>query len=130
MALGRPDEARPLFLEALGLRIHLHGDNHADTAIVLRNLSILAYSQGCYEEAQESCQSAIIAQRSVYGDRHESVAESLGHLAEIHRCLGRPEVARPLYEESIEMTAELLGPEHPRGALLLNNMAAMLYAQV
>ena len=49
---GRPDDAEPLFLEALDSMQHMHGDAHPDTLGIVSNLASLRVAQGRGADAE------------------------------------------------------------------------------
>ena len=85
--------------------------------------------QGLYAEAEPWKLDCLTVVRSLLGEQHPSVANSLNNLAELYRAQGRYELAEPLYKQTLELARSLLGEQHPNIATSLNNLAELYRAQ-
>ncbi len=57
------------------------------------------------------------------------MAASLNNLAEFYRTQGKYAEAEPLYQRSLAIDENALGPDHPDLATDLNNLALLYHAQ-
>ena len=122
------DEARQLFMECLTARINLYGEKHTDTVSVMKNLSVLAFTRGSYDEAHTICFTARTIQIELDGtDATVQAAALTGHLAEISRVLGKISDAEVFYKQAIALYRKIYGENHPSISLQINNMASMLF---
>jgi tetratricopeptide (TPR) repeat protein len=59
------------------------------------------------------------------GPEHPDTANSLNHLAALHKAMGNHAKALPLHERALAICEAQLGPEHPDTAISLNNLAVL-----
>ena len=133
-ALGKFDEAVPLYHRALAIREQVLGPEHPNTATSLNNLAVLYDTQGLYAQAEPLYQRALAIREQVLGPEHPHTASSLNNLAALYHDQGLSAQAEPLYQRALAIREQVLGPEHPNTATSLNNLAALydtqgLYAQ-
>ncbi|MBD2201348.1 tetratricopeptide repeat protein [Calothrix sp. FACHB-1219] len=128
-AIGRYQEAEPLYQQALELTQNLLGDNHPCFATSLNNLAGLYKSRGQYSKAELLYQQALELRKRLLGDHHPDVAASLNNLALLYDQQERYHEAEPLYLQSLEIRKHLLGENHPSIAIILNNLALLYYHQ-
>ncbi len=84
----------------------------------------VAYRQlGLYDESQPLLEQSVALRRSVYGDLHPDVAETLADLAWLLDNLGDYDQAKELYREALETRKTIFGEKHPDVALSLNDLA-------
>jgi tetratricopeptide (TPR) repeat protein len=120
------DEARQLFMECLSARVNLYGEKHVDTVSVMKNLSVLAFTTGSYDEAHTICFTARAIQIELDGtDATVQAAALTGHLAEISRVLGKISDAEVFYKNAISLYRKIYGENHPSISVQINNMASM-----
>lgn len=100
---GDFEEAKLLYERALETREKALGPNHPEVATSLNSFAILLHDQ--VETSENNRDADYILQ---------------GHLDE----------ARTLYERALDIRRNVLGPYHPEVATSLNNLAALLKAQV
>ena len=123
------DEARQLFMECLSARVNLYGERHVDSVAAMKNLSVLAYLTGSYDEAHTICYTARAIQIDIDGtDATVQAAALTGHLAEISRVLGKISDAEVFYKDAVALYRKIYGDNHPSVSLQLNNMASMLFS--
>ena len=70
MALDRPQDAEPLYREALDMQRKLLGDAHPDLALALNNLGYARERRGDYRGAEAAYQEALKMNRALLGERH------------------------------------------------------------
>ena len=92
-----------MYEESLRIRRNVLGNEHPDVAQSLNNLALLLKTKVRVKRAQEP--------ESTYSQ-------------------GKYDEAKPMYEESLHIRRKILGDEHQDVALSLNNIAALLQAQV
>ncbi|MCG8459962.1 MAG: tetratricopeptide repeat protein, partial [Holophagales bacterium] len=126
--LGRFEEARPLFEEALDLRRSALGASHPDVAASLANLAFVERARGELEEAESLLLRAIPIQERTLEPDHPHLAASLANLGELYRARGEPSRAEPYLARAIDLQERRLGADHPDLANSLNNLA-MVYHQ-
>ena len=71
-AEGKPDEAKPLFEEALAGKREVIGDKHPSTLISINSLAKLFYEMGKLDEAESALVEAADGFREVLGEDHPS----------------------------------------------------------
>ena len=69
-AMGKLDEAKPLYEEALAGRRETLGDKHPDTLISIGNLARLFYEMGKLDEAESALVEAADGFRELLGEDH------------------------------------------------------------
>ncbi|WP_374409324.1 CHAT domain-containing protein [Hydrogenophaga sp.] len=104
-AMGRYDEALPLYRRALAIDEKALGANHPDTAIDLNNLAGLYESMGRYDEALPLYRRALAIKEKALGADHASTATSLNNLAGLYKAMGRYDEALPLYRRAVRAVA-------------------------
>lgn len=122
------EEAKPLYMEALTIRVKLYGERHRDTLAVMKNLCVLCHASGAIEEAKELCTSALAIQASLTGPNSEGVADLTCQMAEILRRNEKLEEAKAHYKRAISILRSIHGNGHPSVALQLNNLASVLFS--
>ncbi|MEB3178333.1 MAG: tetratricopeptide repeat protein [Nostocaceae cyanobacterium] len=127
-AMGRYDEAEPLYKQALELRKHLLGENHPSTATGYGNLAGLYHAMGRYDEAEQMYKQALELTKHLLGENHPSTATSHNNLALLYSSMGRYDEAEQMYKQALELTKHLLGENHPDTAQSYNNLALLYYA--
>ncbi len=122
---GKPDEALPLAVEALGLLEAATGPDSPEVGAVCAIAASLHDAREDYGAAVPLHERALAIQEKALGPRHPRVAATLADLAWDIEALGDPARARPLYERALAIREETLGPDHPDTAVSLNNLAAL-----
>ena len=127
--VGEYKEAEPLYLEAMGIRRTVVGENHPSFATSLNNLAGLYKSQERSAEAEPLYLQAMEICRAVLGENHPAFATSLNNLASLYESQGRFEEAEPLHLQALEIRRTALGENHPSFATSLNNLAFLYKSQ-
>ncbi len=121
---GRPEDAEPLFVEALEARRKLHAGDHRDVAISMNNLGMLRSAQGRFAEAEPLYMQALEMEQRMSAERDSpSLAISLSNLAAFNQRNGKLEEAEKLAIKSLEMHQRLFKGDHADVATALNNLA-------
>ncbi len=124
-ALGRLDEAVALNRKALRICQQAFGDDDRSCANSLNNLAVNLGEIGQYQEAAQLLeQAASISLKT--GGRDKDYAATLGNQAAIYQKMADFPRAEAVYQETIELSRELLGEGHPGYAQLLRNYGTML----
>jgi tetratricopeptide (TPR) repeat protein len=89
------------------------------------NLASLHCKQGRYAEAEPLYRQALQLRRSLLGEEHPDVAESLNNLASLYSSQGRYAKAEPLWLQALELWRRPHREEHPDVAITLNNLAIL-----
>jgi tetratricopeptide (TPR) repeat protein len=119
--LGNPHGALGYFQRALELRRQRHGDDHADTALSLRNVARAYREIGSYKQALELSEQALATLHVVYGPRHRLISSVLNDVGVTHADLGDYQKALNFQSRALQLSQELLGAFHPDIATLLSN---------
>jgi eukaryotic-like serine/threonine-protein kinase len=120
--LRRLPEAESSYREALGI-VEAAGQQESlwYTDLTVNLGSVLVLEGRCSEALIPMEQALAIvrarAPRTVYE------AEALQALGRVRNCLGEPDAARKLHEETLALQEELFGPEHSKIAISLQNLA-------
>jgi len=83
-----------------------------------------AFAQGDYAEAARQFQAALPLAEGQRPD-DERLATSLMHLAAVYTTQGQYSDAAPLYQRTLVLHEQLLGPDHPQVADVLEAYAAL-----
>lgn len=70
-------------------------------------------SQGRYQEAEPLFLQALELRRTLLGEEHPDVAQSLNNLAVLYYDQGRLVEAEPLFVQALELRQQRLGNRHP-----------------
>ncbi len=109
---GAVDEAIALGTRALHLAQEALGEHHLDVAQTHNNLGAYLYAAGRADEAAHQYRRALAIREAGLG-RHPLVANTLSNLANLLKSEGDVEASIPLFERSIAIWDETLGPNHP-----------------
>lgn len=108
---SQPDQAVPLFRQAVEVTLRVHGPRHADTALARY---WLAYALGNKDEhaaeAEALWRDALDSYRTTHGNRHAGTAVTLARYAEFLDRRGRRTEALPLRAEAAAMREALGDP--------------------
>jgi len=96
-----------------------------DAADVFHAMGAYLLERGQYSLADLLLQRALELRRSLLGDEHEDIANSLDSLGYISRLTGRYEESEHCNQQALAMRKRLLGDEHPDVAGSLNNLALL-----
>lgn len=126
-AMGRYEEAEPLFRQALEIDEATIGRQHPEYATRLNNLAGLLRDMGRYEEAEPLLRQALEIDEATIGRQHPDYATHLNNLASLLCNMDRYEEAEPLYRQALEIGETTIGRQHPSYAIHLNNLASLLH---
>ena len=84
--MGKQEEARPLYEEALRARRETLGDRHPKTLDSISNMGQLLQAMGQLEEARPLYEEALHASREVLGDRHPETLTLLESINTLHEA--------------------------------------------
>nr|MBA2278541.1 tetratricopeptide repeat protein [Chloroflexia bacterium] len=84
-------------------------------------------AEGRYDEALPLAELAAELAKAVGMQDHSAVAAAYNSLAEVHRNLGDPAAAEPLYLQAIEIIRSELGEESEAHGVVLTNLALARY---
>ena len=101
--MGKREEARPLFEEALQACRATLGDRHPSTLTSINNLGLLLHAMGKLEEARPLLEEALQAQRETLGDRHPDTLTSISNFGMALHANKVLDGAQQLYEEIGEL---------------------------
>ena len=107
-AMGKLEEARPLFEEAQQARRETLGDRDPSMLASINNLGLLLEAMGKLEEARPLFEEAQQARRETLGDRDPSMLASINNMGLLLKAMGQLEEARPLLEEVLQARRETL----------------------
>jgi tetratricopeptide (TPR) repeat protein len=100
--MGKREEARPLYEEALQACRATLGDRHPSTLTSISNMGSLLQDIGKLEEARPLLEEALQACRATLGDRHPDTLTSISNLGGLLMAMGKLHEARPLLEEALQ----------------------------
>ena len=113
MRLGRLDEARAAYEEALTLQDDLPGDRRPSRAVILSTLGQIALDEDDREAAESYARQAVAIDRDLEAEEQGSLASSLQSLGAILVSQRRLDEAEPLLLEALALEEERLGATHP-----------------
>jgi tetratricopeptide (TPR) repeat protein/tRNA A-37 threonylcarbamoyl transferase component Bud32 len=109
MVFADPEGAEVHLAEARRLGAVVHGADSVLVARVVDNLGIARYMRGDYAAAAAHHREAAALYRARLGDRHRSLAGSLGNLGKAQIALGDSAGAVASYRETVAIFAATLG---------------------
>ncbi len=124
--LGKYNEARPLYEEALSIKKNLYGVKHPNYATSLNNLAGLLVELDQYNEAEPKYNEAIEIYEKSLGTGHYNYINSKFSLGKLYHKKGNFSKAEQLYRETIPKKKEILGEAHPDYSNSLSNLASLL----
>ncbi|MET8083948.1 tetratricopeptide repeat protein, partial [Micromonospora sp. NPDC005237] len=119
-AVGRIDEAIPLFEQVLADRRRVLGDDHPSTLASGGNLAYAYQTVGRIDEAIPLYEQVLVGCRRVLGDDHPDTLASGGNLAYAYQTVGRIDEAIPLYEQVLADRRRVLGDDRGTRAIAAN----------
>ncbi|HEX3532093.1 MAG TPA: tetratricopeptide repeat protein [Thermoanaerobaculia bacterium] len=97
----------------------MHGPQSGPRGAILTLTGVLAGDVGDFTRARADFEQSLSVHRSVFGERHPSVAASLANLAALSRHLGETQAARDLFDQAFAIAREIQGEDHPFTQALL-----------
>jgi CHAT domain-containing protein/Tfp pilus assembly protein PilF len=125
---GRYPEAEKPLREALAIRLKVHGELHADTAISCSHLATCLQKQDRLGEALPLYQRALAICQKVHGELHCETAACYNNVAFCLNAQAKPVEALPLFQRALDIYLKVLG-EHPFTAQSYKNVAFCLDQQ-
>jgi tetratricopeptide (TPR) repeat protein len=95
-------------------------------ATLMDTMGTVYQSLALYPEAGALLDKALATRRERFGPRHQDVAQSMAHLAEVLSLQAEYAAAEPMYREALETQRSLLGVDSPQVAATLLGLADML----
>ncbi len=123
---GHYVEAERRFRIVVRALIAEFGEQHAESAVALANLSNALFEQGRFEEASQTNLRSIKAAAGSIGKQSTGYALSLFAQARIHRAKGELGEARSRLEESERILAGILGEQHSQTLRARHALAAII----
>jgi len=124
--LGRYEESRTMYENALAVRRELFGDRHPTVATTLHNLSVVLRRMGELDAAEAAGREALEQRMEFHGEADALVAQSLNSLGNLLRARGNWEEAAELLSRTLDIYDELGGRGTPTWGVALNNLANAL----
>lgn len=111
-SLGKFEQARIQYEQALDMHRVLLGDDHPDVATAHINLAMLYQDAGRYEEARSMFETSIKILHRAYGDAHPKIAKAMNNLAYLLYDQKDAAGALQLMEQVVSMAQATLGEQH------------------
>ncbi|HWN96115.1 MAG TPA: tetratricopeptide repeat protein [Methylomirabilota bacterium] len=125
--LGRPDEAEPLYREALAIRRKEHSETHPEVVVLTKDLAEFHVRHGKLDEAEAGLRDLLSVQRKMLGNENREVAKTLAFLAATLIDNGRPAAGEPLARESLALHRKLFDDRSVEVAGALNDLGVAWY---
>lgn len=113
--IGKREEAEMFAKEAWHLSFRFHGANNLITMECQRLLASTYEGLGRFDNAEFHARAAFTASKALQGPEHPDTLEIMGMLAKILYVAGHPGEGIEVLEVCVDIGAEKLGPEDPRG---------------
>ncbi|MGZ8843011.1 MAG: tetratricopeptide repeat protein, partial [Pyrinomonadaceae bacterium] len=130
-SLGLFDRAAPLLQMALERQQRILGDNHPDVlstrAAWLASTAAIKINESNFAAAERPAQEALAIRRTLLGNEHTDVLDSLNTLATVIYSKGDLTTAEQLFREALTLRRKLFGEDHPDIASYINNLGFLLY---
>lgn len=125
-ARGNNVTARDI-LDRGAARIESELRDQPDVQATLRDTIAQVYeSLGLYQHALTLLQQSLQTRRSLFGNEHAQVAESLMHLASVQRALGQGDAAEASLREALTIRRNLNGKDHQSVAETLTQLSLLM----
>ena len=130
VALGRDTKLLHEILDKTAERVGKDLKNQPEVEAQLRNTIGDVYAElGDYAKAADMIRQALALRKSVFGEKHPRVADSLHDLGALLKDQGKPAEAEVLFRRALSQRRELLGNEHPEVAGSLDAIGVALTEQ-
>jgi len=124
--LGEPSEALKLYEDAVEIRSELFGPQHSLMTSPRLNLA-LAYARcGRFSQAEVLYQEVEKSLREAGEERSQDMVYLLNNRSDMLQRLGEYGAARSALDQALEISRELLGPEHYLVGIAQNNLASLM----
>jgi CHAT domain-containing protein/tetratricopeptide (TPR) repeat protein len=128
-ALGRYDDAAPLFHRAIEQGERVLGADHRDTLTYTSNLGLLYKDLGRYTEAELLLRRALEGSERALGTEDPDTLTSVNNLAALLDDQGRYAEAESLYSRVLAAREHVFGADHPNTLISVNNLAHIYFNQ-
>ncbi|MDC0674297.1 serine/threonine-protein kinase [Nannocystis radixulma] len=122
---GRAEEAIASLERALDIRVRTLGPDHPEIATSRMNLGNALLAIEAYDRASKSFEQAAAALRRRSGSEGD-LADTLYNLAICHHMRGDFPAAARIYEEALQRSQAIFGPDHPEVAFAMNGLGVAL----
>lgn len=126
---GRYTEALPIATEALLVAQHVYGPKHLETARALDALANVTLNLREFELALDYARRALFIRSALLGWAHPTTASSMNRIGQIFVDRLDSPAAQLWFEASLALLEAALGPDNPRLADPLTNLAIVLRRQ-
>jgi tetratricopeptide (TPR) repeat protein len=123
-AVGKLDQALPLYEETLALMKARLGPVHPDTLNSMTEMASGYRSAKKLVQALQLFEETLALRMAKLGPDHPDTLTSMTTLATGYRDVGKLDKAIPLYEETLALWKARLGPDHPYTLTNMNGLAA------
>jgi tetratricopeptide (TPR) repeat protein/CHAT domain-containing protein len=123
-AMGRYQDAEPLYRQSLEIRKRVLGDQHPAYNELLGNLASLYSSIGRYDQAESLLLHVLEARENVVGKDDPSYTQSLNNLGVVYQSMGRYDRSEAIFKSAAETFKRTLGEEHHNYVSALLNLAS------
>eukprot|EP00964_Phaeocystis_antarctica_P048556 scaffold28115_cov70-Phaeocystis_antarctica.AAC.1 len=125
--MGKLEEARPLYEEALQGERETLGDRHPSTLTSINCMGVLLQEMGKLEEARPLLEEDLQASRETLGDRHPDTLISIYNMGDLLETQGSLAEAIPLFTEELEGLVVLRGMEYQETRDSAKHLAELLH---
>jgi tetratricopeptide (TPR) repeat protein len=126
MELGRPEEAEPLYREALSINRQAFANEHPAVARSLNDLGMFYYRQKRYGEAEPLLRDGVALNEKLLGRANAEVATGINNLALVAVNTGRFDLAQRLFRDALAITRTVHGETNSIYAQYLKSLASAL----
>lgn len=129
MEQNHPEEAEPLYRQAVAELLKIHSVNHPAVLAAQGNLGGALIAARKWEEAEPLLLSVCREARLSLGAVHPRVAASANNLAQLYRAQKRYAEADDLYRQALSIWRMAFGEAHPEYAKGLHNLGSLFVEQ-
>ncbi|KAM0352928.1 hypothetical protein ACHAPU_001812 [Fusarium lateritium] len=123
---GRYAEAERVQREGIKIRTELLGEDHAETLILVSDLSASLERQGRWGEAENLGVAVVETRKRLYGEESHQTLDAMSILALNLYEQDRIDEAKQLYTHIFEVRKRVLGDEHPDTIRAMSDLAKTL----
>ncbi|MEZ5318095.1 MAG: tetratricopeptide repeat protein [Vicinamibacterales bacterium] len=109
---NHPDEAEPMYKEAIEIREQTFGPDHPMTGQSYNNYGVFLRGTGRESDALPYLERALAINKAHFGENHIDVGIAYGNLAATYRALGRLDDAEAAYRSAMASIAGSVGRDY------------------
>jgi eukaryotic-like serine/threonine-protein kinase len=125
---GEAAKGVPFLERAVELRMQTLGQDHWETAVAQRSLSVCYGAAGQHDKSLPLAETVLRTRKATQGPDHPDTLRAMAALANVYQNAGKTELALPLVEETLRLQKTKLGSDDPDVLLSMHDLAKAYHA--